>query len=183
MVNVNSVIQCSYPKRDMRSWCRDEMVENLDTQSSHRVCRSAISLSNASESEESDFQERNPYLTHRNSPPAAYWVNDSRHSPGRMGTLPCLRVAEGKRAIRPGGNSTKSFSWLNIRCPPVRGLKFPLQKIGQRPLLLLPESVCSYVTTFGPKLNDAAVNTVFLMGRSIFAWCSRSSSMLFAYSW
>lgn len=177
MKNNYSKYRTHYSRYGARSSCSEANVENRLTASSQRVDRRFISCASISSSSCSMDQDRNPYSTHLNRPPAAYCVNDSRCSPALIGTFPCMSVAEGIRARHPGGNWTRSLSCRNTKCPPFVGSKVPVQKIGHRPFALLPESVCSNVTARGPKLNDAAAKTEFAMGRFGVVLCVSSCNI------
>ena len=124
--------------------------------SDHRVWCHAFSIAVSSLSESwTDCQDLNPSSTHWKSPPAAYWVNDHHSSSSPTAMLPWSRVAEEMRTVEPDGNSITSPSWRRIRCLPCLESKCFLQMMGQIPLLLLSESVCSTLNDCDPKLKDA----------------------------
>ena len=92
-----------------------------------------------------------PLSTHLNIPPAEYCVNDKRHSSWLMEVLEWVMVAEGKRMVEPGGNSTASLRSQSMRWPPFMGSKSPRAVMAHQPNARFEESRCMKERTWGPK--------------------------------
>lgn len=83
-------------KIDMLNY--DDALGNRERLNSQRTasfnCYSSRPSSDSEAQKSSDFWM--PFSTHRNKPPAAYWVNKYRVPLGTMATSECARMADGK---------------------------------------------------------------------------------------
>ncbi len=103
------------------------------------------------------FAALHPLSTHRNNPPAQYWVNEYLFSPFLIAVLECFIIAEGTKIVEPTGNCITSSKSCRTRCPPNSESYSPIAVMAQYPNAKLAKSTCRKQAVFGPKLYVTAV--------------------------